>query len=199
MNFIKDITCNKINNFKYKKSQFNCYDKDGFDLTDLEKKIYKQNGFKLHKILNRKLLAIPWIKFNKNPKIYVDHSILFMRCDIQDECRQFIENLSVQDKRLIYLINTKKKWGVDIDLNWIENDKIYEIIHLEYDSYYFEEAVEIKEKIERFFDSVDVEDMAKQIISKKSEWESINGLKQNDWKAKYFGFNTSEDTRKSYI
>jgi hypothetical protein len=165
----------------------------------LEKKIYEQNGFNLYKTLNRKLLATPWIKFKKNPKIYVDHSVLFMRCDIQDECKRFIENLSAIDKRLIYLINTQKKWGVDIDLNWIEENQIYEIIHLEYDSYCFDEAVKIKEKIESFFDSADVEDMARKIISKKSEWQSINGLKQNDWKARYFGFKFSEDTRKSYL
>jgi hypothetical protein len=193
-----DLSCRHMH-YDIDKSHLDCYDKDGFDLTKLEQIVYEQNDYKLHWILNRKLFARPWhIIDSVYPQLYIDHSILLMRCDFIDECYDKISLMAKTDKRALFILKTKKKWGIDIDINWIEDDEIYEIIHLEHDSYDYEDACVIKEKIESYFMLADIADMANKIKKNKDVWSQFNGLRQNDWKAKYFGFNISEDTVKSF-
>lgn len=198
--FIQNTKCTKpIDISQYNQEYFNCYDKDGFDLTPLEQAIYKANGYDLYHILNRDMLARPWLDNQSLPtNIYIDHCVLFMRCCIEGECKTQINKLINEDRRLLYLLKTRQKWGIDIDINWIEGDKAYEIIHIELDSYEYEEAVEIKNTVEEYFNNADLTYMAQKIIDNESLWSKYNGLSQNDWKARYFGFNFAEETKKSY-
>lgn len=197
--FIIETVCQDLSPYDYKPDDFQCYDKDGFDLTRLEQIIYLNNHFDLHHILNRNMLARPWMRDASLPdNIYIDHCVLFMRCSVEDRCKKQIEEWSKHDRRLIYLLQTKQKWGIDIDINWIDGYKAYEVIHLEYDSYELQEAVDLKIELEDYFNTADLSDMAAQIIAKESEWRNVNGLAQNDWKARYFGFTMSEITKKSF-
>lgn len=199
--FIEDITCRAaLADLSYDQQLFDWYDKDGFDLTVLEQRLYKTR-FSLQHILNRDMLAVQWVVFDDSipSNIYIDHAMLLMRCDVQDTALQQIRECSKEDRRLIYLCNTRKKWGVDIDINWMaEDDNPYEVIHLEYDTYDYDEACEIQYNLEEYFRDADLENMAEKIIKAKDHWQHLNGLKQNDWKAQFFGFSIAEDTKKSY-
>lgn len=197
--YIADTVCRNHSPYEYDSNDFQCYDKDGFDLTRLEQIIYINNNFDLYYVLNRNMLARPWMRDTSLPNnIYIDHCMLLMRCCLDDNCEEQVQTWLQHDKRLIYLMQTKQKWGIDIDVNWINDNKAYEIIHLEYDSYDLQEAIDIKNELETFFNNADLENMAMSIIDKESEWRKFNGLMQNDWKARFFGFNLAEMTKKSF-
>lgn len=197
--FFDNPSCVKSNVNNFTDFPILFFDKDGYELTDLEMLLYDYNGFNLESVLNKKLLCKPWIYVDGISNIDIDHSMILMRCDFQDECRTLLENNVRMNKRLKFLLQCRQKWGVDIDINYIGevDDKIFEVIHLEYDTYFYNEALDFKCKLEEFFLSCDIEDIAMTIKSKESEWSVLHGYHQNAWKANFLGLEYSEDTRKS--
>jgi len=172
------------------------FDKDGYELVQIEQLLYKQNNYQLTDILHKPLYSSHWIQID-HPHIFIDHSMILTRCDFTQNCKELITEECVRNRKLQYLLQVKKKWGVDIDINQFRNGKIYEILHLEYDSYNIEKANELKLKTEQFLLKQDIEHMCDSIMSKYDEWSTIHGYNQNLWKAKFLGFDCSEDTRKS--
>lgn len=199
--FIADASCSNIVPYDYIRSRnLQCYDKDGYELTKLEKLYYEAQGYKLNRFLNKHFLGSSWLALSDHfphPNLYIEHSMLLNRCNFVDKAREQIDKYRHKYRLLNYLMHCKPKWGVDIALDWITDEKIYEIIHLEYDSYNINEAIEKKACVEEFFISHDLEDVARRIISKYDEWSPLTGYHQNYWKAKYLGFSCSEDTQKS--
>lgn len=195
--FISNAYCNNIIPIDcIRNRNLQCYDKDGYELTKLEKLYYEAQGFKLNKFLNKHFLGSSWITLNHD-NLYVEHSMLLNRCSFSGWAREQIYKYRPKFKLLNYLLHSKPKWGVDIAIDWITEDKIYEIIHLEYDSYDIQSAYEKKTCVEQFISSNDMVDIAQRIIAKYDEWSHLTGYHQNYWKARYLGFSCSEDTQKS--
>lgn len=184
------------------------YDKDGYELTELEQKIYSYNHYVLKPVLNKMMLIEHWLPLNGSKggslyltdvdhRLYVDHAMILMRCEFTGQCKEHLLRLARTSSPIRFLLQAKPKWGIDVDINYITEDKIYEIVHLEYDSYNLREIEDIKGKIEEYFRSSDPMAMADHIIEHEHIWSNLNGLEQNDWKARAFGFPKAEDTRKS--
>lgn len=171
------------------------YDKDGYELTKLEKAYYKAQGLKLQKVLNKELLANGWMRID-HENLYLEHCMILNRCSFEGYAKEQLLKYKSKHRLINYLLLCKSKWGVDIALDWID-DGVTEILHLEYDSYVYDEALEFKDQIEAFVRDNDLVDMAQRIISKKQIWSSLTGYHQNLWKARYLGFDRSEDTQKS--
>lgn len=172
------------------------YDKDGYELTKIEKAYYKAQGYKLQKCLNKEFLTSPWMTLNHD-KLYLEHCMILNRCDFSGYAREQLLAYRPKHRLLNYLLLCRPKWGVDIALDWIDDNGIVEILHLEYDRYNVNEAIEIKSNLENFMLKNDLEDMAKNIIKSRDSWCHLTGYNQNLWKARYLGFKLSEDTQKS--
>lgn len=202
--FEQDLICDEVDDCildgQFFQSKFKFFDKDGYDLTEYEQHLYGINGFQLHYTLNKWLLAKDWLVKEQilPPQLYIDHCLLFMRCELGPNSLSALSEMSSRNPLITYLLHSKRKWGIDIDINWLHNGKYYEILHLENDSYTYESALEFKSRVENYMATADLEQMALSIISRSSQWAHLHGLKQNDWKARYFGFDLSEETRKSY-
>lgn len=195
--FITDANCRNIVPYDYIRSKnIQCYDKDGYELTKLEKYYYSAQGFKLKRFLNKQFLASPWIRIEDN-NLYLEHCMLLNRCGFEGAARDQIDRMKSKCRLLNYLSLCRPKWGVDIAIDWIDDNQVIEILHLEYDSYQLDEAIGYKDQIEQFVLNNDLVDIANRIIEQKEQWCNLTGYHQNLWKAKYLGFDCSENTQKS--
>lgn len=183
-----------IDDFKY-------YDKDGFELCVAEQRFYSVMGYPIwHSILNHHCWQEPWFELEKNVQnLMLDHSMLLCRCNYNGEALEQLLELKNQFPTADLLIRSKQKWGFDFDLDCrAENGTVFEVLHIEYDSYNYDE---FKERMITFDFAVrhtDWEDCAKKIWDQRNQWQNLEGFAQNDWKAKYLlGWNKAEYTQKS--
>jgi len=196
-NLTENITCTK--SAALEPADFSWYDKDGFELCTAEKKLYKATGFPLTECLYHLCWQDTWLKSNHH-NLIIDHAMLLHRCDFDGEAKDQLKRASVETPTAQFLLRTKKKWGFDFALDYVDFEgKIWEVIHIEWDSYDYDEIVNMKNAVQEKILSLDWEDISKHIIAKESEWSNLSGFKQNDWKAKeIFGWTFAEKTLKSF-
>jgi hypothetical protein len=159
---------------------------------------YKAKNYPLNKFLRIECFQQPYIELDFNGSgLYLEHSMLQHRCDFTGAAkRQMIAHLP-DNQLLHYPLSCKRKWGYDFALDMINSNGVMEVLHLEIDTYNYDEACESKEAFEQFVLETDWEDAAKQIWAHKDYWIHLEGFAQNDWKARYFGFTKAERTQKS--
>lgn len=193
-------TCNRpTTDFRLFSKPVDYYDKDGFELTELEQEYYTTNGYAISgNILNHPSYQQPWFIKEGNQNLFLDHSIVLHRCDFTERAREQLVQFQPTLPKLTYLLQCKKKWGLDFCLDYFDGSYMYEVIHIETDFFTLEECTAYKENIEKFVLATDWEDAAKRLIAKKDQWYSLIGFAQNDWKAKFFGFPKAELTHKAF-
>lgn len=195
--FIDNATCKTRVPIEWLRNKYvEHYDKDGYELTGLEKQLYKCQGFKLINVLNKKLLASEWITI-EDDHLYLEHCMILNRCDFSGAALDQLITASKSSRLIKYLLSCKRKWGIDIALDYIGDEDLFEVFHFEFDSYDINEAREFKKKVEDFVVNNDLHDVATRIKDKRDEWSKYEGYHQNLWKAKYLGFDYSERTQKS--
>lgn len=176
------------------------FDKDGFELTALEKEYYKANSFDQYftNCLNHTLWQEPWIQLDRSCNFILDHSIILHRCSFTDEALDQLKGKVKDIPRLAYLIQTPSKWGVDFSLDYVdEKCKLTEVIHIEIDTKHYHEFLQIKEEFENFVLTTDWEHVYMYLDQHRNEWERLVGFEQNDWKARHLGFKKAEITLKA--
>jgi len=176
------------------------YDKDGFELTDLEKEYYSFNGYSnyLKNYLNHVCFQEQWFELEPNSNFILDHSLILHRCSFKGEAReQLIHNLK-QLPKLSYLLQCPSKWGLDFSLDYVsEEGELVEVLHIEYDTKLYDEFITYKLYFESFVLNTDWDNFTKFLFNKKDEWINLVGFEQNNWKARQLGFKQAETTHKS--
>lgn len=174
------------------------FDNDGFELSYLEQEYYRENKVKLSNTLNHICDQRDWFRCN-DERFKLDHSIILQRwCFIGDAREQLQKKKSVLPQLNKYL-NLVPKWGVDFALEYYENDTSLEVLHIEMDYRNYYEAVASKEKLEQLILNTDWKDFVDSLLRNKSQWEGLNGMTQNDWKAVHWGLNRAEKTYKAFV
>ena len=107
--FVRDITCLDYGPFCDGKA-INYYDKDGYELTDLEKELYVVNGFGLGDVLNKQLFCRPWLVwddkfYGDDHCIQLDHCMLLMRCDFGGSCLENLLRLQKSNRNVAFLLH----------------------------------------------------------------------------------------------
>lgn len=191
-----------INSKLLSKEGVRYFDKDGFELTPLEQSYYVASGYQ-NKIgsgcLYHTCWQEPWFTLNRDNNFLIDHTMILHRCDFQEDALVQLYKHNKKLPQLNYLINCKQKWGLDFSLDYldVDSDKIYEVIHIEQDTDNYQEFLEMKSKFEEFVLSTDWEHATRTLIKEKTKWTRLEGMAQNDWKAKFFGYKQAEVTLKS--
>lgn len=175
------------------------YDKDGFELNLAERKFYQAMGFPLHNCLNHICYQEPWFEISQpNTGLIIDHSLILHRCSYSGDAQQQLESLKVKIPQADLILRTRQKWGFDFALDSVTNGEVFEVLHIEYDSYdyeYFKTRLICVEYTIRHTDWIDA---ASRIWQQKSQWQHLRGFEQNHWKANYLlGWSTAETTEKS--
>lgn len=196
-------TCSEtVNAGLLSKESVKYFDKDGFELTPLEQAYYCAAGYQ-NKIGNGCLYHTcwqePWFDISKEDPFFIDHTMILHRCDFTDEAAIQLHKYQKRLPQLNYLINCKKKWGLDFSLDYLnhDDDRVYEIVHIEQDSNSYEHFINLKGQFEEFVISTDWNHAAKVLLKEKHRWLPLEGMARNDWKAKFFGYGQAESTIKS--
>lgn len=177
-----------------------CFDKAGFQLTELECEYYMSNNFTLNNnIQNPHSHQQEWFTMEKNDSLFLNHSTILHRCDFTESAKEQLIQFQPQLPKLTYLIQCNKKWGLDFCLDYFDKKVVHEVVHTKTNFFTLEECTVYKENIEKIVLATDWKDAAKRLISKKDEWSSLIGFAQNDWKAKFFGFPKAELTHKALL
>lgn len=175
------------------------FDKEGYELNQLEQAYYKINTVHTSRILNHICCQQEWILSQVEPRVgaYFDHCMILTRWDYQEEAREQLEKLSQKRPSLNKLLKIKPKYGLDLamEFQW-ENGNITEIFHIELDRHNLSDILEWKSKIEKLVSDTDWRDVAQKMESKKPEWENLNSDDQSDWRCRFIGLPRAYDNFK---
>ena len=178
------------------KSDFQYFDKDGFELNIAEQKFYSAMDHPIHHpILNHVCWQVPWVTMDDNEHgLFLDHAMALVRCSYSGDAREQLKSLKPSIAQVQQLLQIKPKWGYDFDLNAISDDgTVYEVLHIEYDSRDFDVFSESQTNFEQYVKRADWVSIAKHIWNLRSEWQHLKGFDQNHWKANYIlGWKQSE-------
>lgn len=167
---------------------FNYYDKDGFELNVAEQKFYRAMGYPIdYPILNHCCWQEPWFELERNDLgLLLDHSMILQRCSYSRDAAEQIKEFVPLNPYANLLLNTKSKWGFDFALDAIAKDgTVYEVIHIEYDSYHYDIFSSRMIQFDFVVRHTDWQDAAKRIWENRHAWEGLQGFEQNHWKAAY--------------
>jgi hypothetical protein len=179
--------------------EFLYYDKDGFELNRAEQKYYKAMEHPIHyPILNHTCWQEPWMSI-EHPTLFIDHAMILQRASYVGDARRQLYSLRNKIPYADLIMRTRTKWGFDFALDSVDKDgNVFEVIHIEYDSYSYAEFMETLGKFEETLRNKDWEDAAKYVLENKSKWNVLKGFEQNHWKAqKLIGWERAEYTEKS--
>lgn len=180
---------------------FNYYDKDGFELNVAEQKFYRAMGYPInYPILNHCCWQEPWFELERNDLgLLLDHSMMLQRCSYAKDAENQIKKFVSKNPYANLLLNTKSKWGFDFALDAIADDgTVYEVIHIEYDSYHYDIFNSRMIQFDFIVRHTDWQDAAKRIWEHRRDWEGLQGFEQNHWKAAYLiGWSKAEYIEKS--
>lgn len=194
VNVISDPICNKrVDNLV--DSDFDYYDKDGFELNKAEQKFYTAKGHKLDtECLNHVCFQQTWMTIDKNPTLFLDHCMVLQRCCYTGDAAEQIKSLKDTFPKSRMLLHTRQKWGYDFALDSIDADgNFFEVLHIEYDylnvDHFHDRLIAIESRIKR----IDWHDAANRVNKHREHWIHLKGFAQNDWKSKFLlGWEKSE-------
>ena len=180
---------------------FEYYDKDGFELNRAERKFYDAMKYPIdYPMLNHKCWQEPWLYLN-DPKdiLIMDHCMFLCRANYTDAAAEQLTELKPLIPQAGYLLQTKQKWGFDFALDAVSDDgEIYEVIHIEYDSYSYDEFALKMYDFELTVHNTDWHKAARAIWSTQETWKPMTGFEQNNWKSRYLlKWDKAEYTEKS--
>lgn len=178
-------------------SEIKYFDKDGFELTPLEAMFYRASDIPLGDHLHHTCSQIDWVKQQPTDHgAVLDHSMLLFRSSFEGDARRQVEEWSMVHpifKKLLYM---QTKYGIDFNIDWIDEDGPMELFHFEWDHPDATAVGMMKIKFEGWLMGMDWADAAHRLKQRKAEWQHLPGMDQNDWKARFFGFSRSEVTVK---
>ena len=165
------------------------FDQNGYDLTELEKHYAYSNRhkFKKHRE-HRSALKDDWFIQDlllEGPVL--NHSLLFERKGYSgkalNELQYWAKTLPLVHK----VISLRPKWGLDFSMDYVDTKgNCFEVLHWEFDSFSYDEIVDVKTSMEPKLLSIDWNDAAAKMLLHKDQWHHLDFFAQSDWKCNYF-------------
>jgi hypothetical protein len=178
------------------------FDKDGYEVPALlERAYYEAQGVKLNHEIQYHIAPVePWYIDMEDSEegLVLDHCMILTRRAFRGAAREQLEAVVKQRPILQKLLNIKPKYGIDFSLDYVAQNIVMEIIHIEQDFETVEEANAAKQKLECIIESTDWAQGAQDLIKRKSEWINLSSDDHSDYKAQYFGWHRAFDNRKVF-
>lgn len=163
------------------------FDQNGYHLTKAEQAFLPFNGYKPIERRHEDCLRYDWIVWDKRDGAHINHSDLFERKGFDFVAKDQLLKYAKENPMLYKLVKMKPKWGIDISIDYVSEDAVFEVFHYEWDSFIFDAVIEKKEEIERFILNQDWDDIAKTLWKKKDQWYNLDFFEQTKWRTDYFG------------
>jgi hypothetical protein len=174
------------------------FDNDGFKPNLLEKEYYRAQGIRLEDCLGFFGARYSWCTISNMPNFILDHSMVLTRCGYSGDALAQIQYHSQQFPYLKKYLLTKPKWGLDFALEYVDDDGYLEVLHIEKDFSNLEEAKSTKFKLEEKLKSTDWNKFVEELKLTKQEWQALEGMPRNDWKARRWGEAAAENILKVF-
>jgi len=164
----------------------NLFDQNGYHLTRAEQSFLEPNGYRVIERRHEDCLRYDWLIWDKRDGAHINHSDLFERKGFSGEALEQLHKYATRNPMLYKLIKMKPKWGIDISIDYVSPDAVFEVFHYEWDSFEYDAVQEKKYEIEQFVMSKDWDDVAKTLWDKKDEWYDLDFFEQTNWRTNYF-------------
>lgn len=188
---------NRVSNDVITEEYIRYFDNDGFELSFLEQEYYKENNVPINLTLNHFCDQRTWMTYT-DENLILDHSMVLQRWEFKGEAKEQLETKKTQYSQLNKYLKLKAKWGIDFSLEYYKDDIVLEVLHMEMDYQNYDEALSAKKFFEEKFISTDWNHFTDSLLKNKSQWEHLQGMDQNDWKAVHWGLNSAEKTFKAF-
>ena len=173
------------------------FDQNGYHLTKAEQAFLGCNGYQTIERRHEDCMRYDWILWDKRDGAHINHSDIFERKGFSSDALEQLYSIAPTNPMLYKLIKMKSKWGIDISIDYVSPDAVFEVFHYEWDSFDYEQVMEKKLEIEKFLLNLDWDDVAKDLWEKKDDWFFLDFFEQTKWKTDYF--NLSPEKFKNVI
>jgi hypothetical protein len=164
------------------------FDQNGYHLTKAEQVYLPYNGYSLVERRHEDCMRYDWLTCDKKEGAHINHSDLFERKGFYSVALEQITAIADEFNPMLYkLVKMKPKWGIDISIDYVSPDAVFEVFHYEWDSFNFCKVAEKKLEIEQFVLNQDWDKVAKKLWRKKKEWYNLDFFQQTQWRTNYFG------------
>ena len=164
------------------------FDQNGYHLTKAEQAYLDRNGYEPIARRHEDCLRHDWLTWEKRDGAHINHSDLFERKGFADQALEQLEVMAENHNPMLYkLIKMKPKWGIDISIDYVSPDAVFEVFHYEWDSFDYGKLLEKKLEIEQLVLKLDWDQVAMDLWGIKEEWIDLNFFEQTKWRTDYFG------------
>lgn len=163
------------------------FDQNGYHLTKVEQAFAETNGYPLINRRHETVLRYNWLTWDKFDNAHINHSDLFQRKAYGGKALEQLKTYAKDNPMLYKIIKMKPKWGIDISIDYVSEDNVFEVFHYEWDSFDFEAVTVKKQEIEQFVLSKDWDKEAEKLLRCKEEWYDLPFFEQTEWRTNYFG------------
>ena len=164
------------------------FDQNGYHLTKAEQAFLVRNGYQPIVRRHEDCLRHDWILWDKRNGAHINHSDLFERKGFSDQALEQLHAVAESSNPMLYkLIKMKPKWGIDISIDYVSKDHVFEVFHYEWDAFEYDAVIEKKLEIEKFVLNLDWDKVALELIELKDQWYHLDFFEQSKWKTDFFG------------
>ena len=164
------------------------FDQNGYHLTKAEQAFLVRNGYQPIVRRHEDCLRHDWILWDKRDGAHINHCDLFERKGFGDQALDQLYAIAENNNPMLYkLIKMKPKWGIDISIDYVSKDHVFEVFHYEWDAFEYDAVIEKKLEIEKFVLNLDWDKVALELIELKDQWYHLDFFEQSKWKTDFFG------------
>ncbi len=164
------------------------FDQNGYHLTKAEQAYLVRNGYDPIERRHEDCLRHDWILWDKRDGAHINHCDLFERKGFGDQALDQLYAIAESNNPMLYkLIKMKPKWGIDISIDYVSKDHVFEVFHYEWDAFEYDAVIEKKLEIEKFVLNLDWDKVALELIELKDQWYHLDFFEQSKWKTDFFG------------
>ena len=193
------LTSNQFNRYGYflnrtedietlkDKNSVQMFDQNGYHLTKAEQTFLNNNGYQTIERRVEDCIRQDWFIWDRRDNVHINHSDLFERKGFKAEALNQLEELAIDNPMLYKVAKMKPKWGIDISLDFVSKDRVFEVFHYEWDAFEFNLVDEKKEELEEFMLAQDWDHVAEVLWKKKDLWLELPFFEQTKWRTDFFG------------
>ena len=164
------------------------FDQNGYHLTKAEQAFLVRNGYEPVERRHEDCMRSDWILWDKKDKAHINHSDIFERKGFSDQALEQLHAVAESSNPMLYkLIKMKPKWGIDISIDYVSPDAVFEVFHYEWDAFEYDAVMEKKQEIEQFVIHKDWDDIAQVLWNRRNEWYYLDFFEQTQWRTDFFG------------